>query len=239
MARHERQDRTHARAVRVGIAISVAVHAAALALVRFSVPALDEARVHRVATASEAVPPVIEPAMQVVALRETPVAEAAALSVPAEVRVEALAPPAPEPSPVPDAGSVAETTPAPEPVPAPEAALAIAEVADAPAAAMPRTEPDAAPGRAVLADEPADAAAQAAAVQPEAATEEKPEYDLPAGVPLHQPGSVGRAKGKWSGGEEERGGGYIERRRGVIVIGGGRDGRHCPPLPGRRPPTLR
>jgi hypothetical protein len=216
MERHERQDRTHARAVCAGIAVSAAVHAAAFALIRFSLPAPDEAPADRVADASEAVPAVSEPVMQVVALREAPAANAAALSAAAAVRVEAPA------------------------APAPDAALAMAEVVEAPAAALPRVEPEAAPGGAVLAGEPADAAAQTAAVEPEPAmdADEEEDYDLPAGVPLYQPGSVGRAKGRW-GGAVERGGADGERPRGVIVIGGGRDGRHCPPLPGRMPPTLR
>ena len=239
MARHERQDRTHARAVWAGIAVSVAVHAAAFALIRFSVPALGEARAERVAAAPEAVPAMIEPAMQVITLREVPVTEAAALSMAAAVRVEAPAAPAPETSPAPEAPPVPEVAPVAEAAPAPDAALALAEVVEEPAAALPHVEPEAAPGGVVVAEEPADAAAQPAAEQPEPAAGEKPEYDLPAGVPLHQPGSVGRAKGKW-GGAEERGGANVERRRGVIVIGGGRDGRHCPPLPGRMPPpTLR
>ncbi|HEX7089460.1 MAG TPA: hypothetical protein VF192_04950 [Longimicrobiales bacterium] len=237
MERHERQDRTHARAVCAGIAVSAAVHAAAFALIRFSVPALDEAREDRVADASEAVPAVTEPVMRVLALREAPAAGAAALSSAVAVRVDAPAAPAPEavlaPAAAPAMAEAAEV---------PEAALAAAEIIEVSPAALSRIEPEAAPGGAVLAGEPADAAAQTAAVQPEPAMDEdeEPEYDLPPGVPLYQPGSVGRAKGKW-GGAVARGGADGERPRGAVVIGGGRDGRHCPPLPGRGriPPTLR
>lgn len=213
MERHERQDRSHARAVCAGIAVSVAVHAAAFALIRFSVPALDVAWEDRVADApDEAVPEVIEPAMQVVALREAPVADAAAPSSAPAVQAEAPA------------------------APAAEAALAVAEVVEVPAAALPSAEPDAAPGGAVLAGEPDAAVAVAEAVEAEPAEadeEEAEEYALPPGVVMHVPGSVGRAKGEWGAaggnGDEER------RGRGISIRV-----TKCPPLPGRGvPPIMR
>lgn len=215
MERHERQDRTHARMVCAGIAVSVAVHAAAFALIRFSVPALGEAREDRVAEASdEAVPEVVEPVMQVVALREAPAVEAAA--PPSAPAVQAEAPAAP----------------------APEAALAVAEIVEAPAAALPSIEPDAAPGGAVLPGEPAEAPAvseEALEASPaQAGEEEEEEYALPAGVVMHVPGSVGRAKGQWGA---AAGNGNDEQRRGRTVII--RVGK-CPPLPGRgHPPIMR
>ena len=214
MERHERQDRTHARAVRAGIAVSVAVHAAAFALIRFSVPALDVAWEDRVADApDEAVPEVIEPAMQVVALREAPVADAAAPSSAPAVQAEAPA------------------------APAAEAALAVAEVVEVPAAALPSAEPDAAPGGAVLAGELAEAAAVSEeALEPtpaQAGEEEEEEYALPPGVVMHVPGSVGRAKGEWGA---AGGNGDEERRGRTVIIRVGK----CPPLPGRgRPPVMR
>src|SRR5690606_16467125 len=170
--------RSHARAVCAGIAVSVAVHAAAFALIRFSVPVLDVAQEDRVAEASdEAVPAVVEPVMQVVALREVPVADAAAPASAPAVQAEAPAAPA------------AEVAPA-----------AAAEVVEVPAAALPSAEPDAAPGGAVLAGEPDAAVAVAEAVEAEPAEadeEEAEEYALPPGVVMHVPGSVGRAKGEW------------------------------------------
>jgi len=223
MERQQRQDRTHARAVYAGIAISVAVHAAALALIRFTLPAFDAGREHSVADASEAVPVPFEPAMQVVALREAPVVEAAASTS----AVEAAASSAVTEQAEAPAATVAEAA---------DVALAAAEVVDVPAAALPNAEPDAAPGGGDLPGEPAQAATVAEALEPSPAQdgEEEEEYALPPGVVMHVPGSVGRAKGGW--GAAAGGNGDEERRGRVGVIRVGK----CPPLPGRgHPPIMR
>jgi len=229
MERHERQDRAHARAVTAGIAVSVAVHATAFALIRFSVPAFDHAREAREAETSEAVPVLFEPVMQVVALREAPAVEAVAPS-PAVAAVASSAA---------EAHIAVQAEAAPDPMAdAADAAVAVADVTDVPAAALPSAESDAAPGGGDLPGEPEEPATVAEALEasPVQDGEEEEEYALPPGVALHVPGSVGRAKGQW-GASAGNGQGDDEERRGrVVIIRGGK----CPPLPGRaQPPIMR